>query len=238
MKKFLLFFFAFSSFAYGSSNHAKTCVATTEVDNLCVSIKELKSYYRNYKMEKLAEVGKGNWYFTLADLIDATRSLTFEKILTHEALKSGVEKEPVFKEYEKDIENEYKEIDKYVDKLVSSKKIEKKEAEKLRKKLKRKVYLSFLKKAYVEKMLSDYLKVTTEDIQNFMNAHKGEYGFKKDPKHPDMKVISKKELVEAIREEKKTRAAQEFADWLWEKYKVKIDEQLLRKLDKQLNKGE
>jgi len=237
VRNFLLLLLSFFSFFSGNA-FAKTCVATTEIDNLCVTVKELESYYKSYKKEKLAEVGRGNWYFTLADLIDAAKSLTFEKILTHEALKSGVEKEPFFKKYKKNIEKEYREIDRYVDNLISSKKVGKKEGEKLREKMKRKVYISFLKKAYVEKMLSDYLKVTTEDIQNFMNAHKGEYGFKKDPKHPNMKVISKKELVEAIREEKKTRAAQEFADWLWKRYEVKIDNKLLEKLDKKLNKGE
>ncbi|WP_457569630.1 hypothetical protein [Desulfurobacterium sp.] len=226
----------FSVFILFGNVYAAECVATTKIDNLCVTVPEIKSYYKQYKQQKLAAVGKGNWYFTLADLIEATKDLTFEKILAHEAEKSGVEKTPYFKRYKKDIENEYKEIDNYVNGLLKAKRIKKEEAEKLRKKLKRAVYVRYLKKAYLNMELADYLKVTSDDINNFMEAHKGEYGFKKDPNRPKMKVISKVELVKLIRQEKRTRVAQEFAASLWKRYGVKLNEKLLEKLDKELDK--
>ncbi|WP_456395761.1 hypothetical protein [Desulfurobacterium sp.] len=226
----------FSIFILSGNVYAAECVATTKLDNLCITVSEIKSYYRQYKRRKLATVGKGNWYFTLADLIEATKALTFEKILTHEAKKSGVEKTPYFKRYQRDIENEYKEIDSYVDGLLKDKKIKKEEAEKLRKKLKEAVYIGYLKKAYLNMELADYLKVTSDDISNFMEAHKGEYGFKRDPDRPKMKIISKVELVRLIRQEKRTRVAQEFAVSLWKKYGVKLDKKLLEKLDKELDK--
>ncbi|WP_022847573.1 hypothetical protein [Desulfurobacterium sp. TC5-1] len=234
MKLFLSIIF--SIFVFSGNIYAAECVATTKFDNLCVTVSEIKSYYKKYKEEKLSEVGKGNWYFTLADLIDATKALTFEKILTHEAEKSGVEKTSYFKRYGKDIERKYKEINRYVDGLLKEKKITKQEAEKLRKRLKKAVYLRYLKKAYLNMELADYLKVTSDDIANFMEAHKGEYGFKKDPKHPKMKVISKVELVNLIRKEKRMRVAQEFGESLWKKYGVTLNKKLLEKIDEELDK--
>lgn len=226
----------FSVFILFGNVYAAECVATTKVDNLCVTVPEIKSYYKQYKQQKLAAVGKGNWYFTLADLIEATKDLTFEKILTHEAEKSGVEKTSYFKRYKKDIENEYKEIDSYVSGLLKAKKIKREEAENLKKKLKKATYIRYLKKAYLNMELADYLKITSDDISNFMEAHKGEYGFKKDPNHPKMKVISKVELVKLTRQEKRARVSQEFAVSLWKKYGVKLNEKLLEKLDKELDK--
>jgi len=237
VKKIILSTFFLASTCSFAGTVNKTCVVKTVKDNICITSSDLKAFYEDYKNAKIKEVGKGNWYFTLADLIEATKTFAFEKILVHEALKSGVENKPIFKNYEKEIKKGNEEIDAYVNNLLKSKKITEKQAEILKKKLKRKLFLAYVKKAYLESILADYLKVTSKDIESFMDAHKGKYGFKKDSKHPKMKIVSKKELVEAIREEKRTRAANRFGQWLWNEYGVSLNTDMLKKLDKQLNGG-
>ncbi|WP_457568416.1 hypothetical protein [Desulfurobacterium sp.] len=230
-------FFAvvFSFIVFSGIARCEECVVTTKLDHLCVTVPEVKSYYLRYKKDKLSVAGKGNWYFTLADLIDATKSLAFEKILTHEAEKSGVDRTAYFERYRVELQKNYRQIDRYVKKLVSDGKLSKKEAAVVEGRLRRAIYLRYLKKAYLNMKLADYLKVTSDDIAGFMEAHKGEYGFKKDSKHPDMKVISKVDLVKLIREEKRARVARAFAESLWKKYGVTLNKRLLKELDRELD---
>ncbi len=231
---FILFSLIIISFSQ-SLDYDQNCVAYSKKYNLCITPKEFESYYKNYKKQILSQVGKGNWYFTLADMIQAAKLLAFEKILYKEAKKSGIEKTKYFERYKSKIEKEYKSIDKYVNNLIKQGKISKDEGQILKKNLKERIYNYYLKKAYLEKNLEPYLKVTSEDINNFMLAHKGEYGFKKDPKHPKMKIISKQQLIEIIKTEKAYRVANEFSNYLWNMYNVTINTELLRKLEKKNN---
>jgi len=247
MKLFFLFTltFSFLSFSYANNlaknssinaiSNETTCVAYSNKDKLCLTPQELKAYYKKYKKEILNKVGKGNWYFTLADLIQATKLLMFEKILYNEAKKSNIEKSKYFKKYRPEIEKEYKNIEKKVKDLLKKGKISSDKAKILEKNLKEAVYNFYLKKAYLESQLEPYLKVTTEDIEGFLQAHKGKYGFKKDPKYPKMKVLPKDKLIEMIKKEKIYRVADQFSKHLWDIYNVTINKQLLRKLNKKLN---
>ncbi len=241
----LIFYFLFQS-SYATPSLTKsttinsilnetTCVACTHKDNLCITPKELKVYYKRYKEQVLNEVGEGNWYFTLADLIQATKLLMFEKILYNEAKKSNIEKTKYFEKYKPQIEKEYKDIEKRIKDLVRKGKISKDKAQILEQNLKESVYNFYLKRAYVESQLEPYLKVTTQDIDAFLQAHKGKYGLKKDPKYPNMRVVSKDKLIEIIKAEKVYRVADQFSKYLWNSYNVTINKTLLKQLDKNLN---
>jgi len=242
---FTLMFFFFLQFSYANNltktlsintiSSENTCVAYTNKDNLCLTPQELEAYYKKYKKEILDKVGKGNWYFNLADLIQATKLLMFEKILYNEVKKSNVEKSKYFKKYKSEIEKKYKNIEKKVKDLIQKGKISLDKAKVLEQNLKEAVYNFYLKRAYLESQLEPYLKVTTEDIEGFLQAHKGKYGFKKDPKYPKMKVLPKDKLIEMIKREKIFRVADQFSKYLWNTYNVTINEKLLRKLNKKLN---
>ncbi|ADY73363.1 hypothetical protein Dester_0717 [Desulfurobacterium thermolithotrophum DSM 11699] len=229
LSMFILFFFVGLHNTY-ATNSSSDCVAYTKVDNICITIPEFKSYYKHYKAEIIKEKGKGNWFFTLADKIAATKELMVQKLLLHEAEKNKIETTEYFKKYQEEIKEGIKEIDNYISKLKNEKKLSNKKLEELAKKLKARLINGYKVKAYLEMTLKDAIKVTRDDIDNFMMAHKGKYGFEPDPKNPKLQVIRKKELVEAIREEKRQLAANQLAHYLLDTYKVTINKDLLKKI--------
>ena len=227
-----------TSLAAGNHGKFKNCVAYTEVDNVCATVPEFKFYYQKYKAEVIKEVGKGNWYFNLADEVQASKELMLQKLLLHEANKSHVEKTKWYKNYIPEIKEAEKEIKQWVKKQVKEGKIPLSKAKLVEKRLIEKTVNGYKVKAYLDMMLKDAIKVTREDLESFFSAHKGEYGLSPDPNNPNLKVVDKRQLVEAIREEKKQVAAEQFADYLFKKYKVKVNVELLKKLDKIVNAGQ
>lgn len=237
LRKFLLIFILFFACLHSTyaTSYSSQCVAYTKVDNICITIPEFESYYKHYKIKIINEKGKGNWYFTLADKIAVTKELMIQKLLLHEAEKNKIGTTKYFKKYQEEIEEGIKEIDYYISKLKNKKKLSNKKLEKLDKKLKARLINGYKVKAYLEMTLKDVFKVNEDDIDNFMMAHGGEYGFKPDPKNPKLQIISKKELVKAIREEKRQLAANQLAYYLLDTYKVTINKYLLKKVkDKNL----
>lgn len=214
------------------------CVAYTQLDNVCATVPEFKSYYKKYKAEVIQKVGKGNWYFNLADEVQAAKELMLQKLLLHEAEKNNIEKTKWFKKYLPEIEDAKKEIKNWVKEQVKKGKIPPTQAPLVEKRLIQRAVNGYKVKAYLDMVLKDAIRVTREDIENFFSAHKGEYGLSPDPDKPNLKVINKRDLVEAIREEKKQVAAAQLADYLFKKYKVKVNVELLKKLDKVVNAGQ
>jgi len=217
---------------------ADKCVAYTKVDNICATIPEFKSYYKKYKVRVLQRVGKGNWYFNLADEIEAAKELMLQKLLLHEAEKNNIEKTKWFKNYLPDIQDAKKEVKNWVKQQVKAGKIPPSKAKLVEKRLIERAVNGYKVKAYLDMVLKDAIRVTRDDLENFLSAHKGEYGLTPDPENPTLKVINKRELVEAIRQEKKQVAAAQLADELFKSYGVKINVNLLRKLSKVVNAGQ
>ena len=214
-----------------AANENKSCVAYTKLDNLCITIPEFESYYKKYQQRVLSRVGKGNWYFNLSDEIAASKELLYQKILLHEAEKNKIENTPYYKKYLPEIRKEIKNIESYVQGLKKQGKINDKQARILESKLKERLINGYKEKAYLDMALKDAMKVTTDDINNFMMAHKGEYGFVPDPKNPKLKVIEKRQLVEGIREMKMEIATEQLKNYLTKKYGIVINKELLKELE-------
>lgn len=143
----IFLFLIISTFKVHAVTTPSQCVAYTKVDNVCVTAPEFKAYYKRYEEETIERVGKGNWYFTLADKIQAAKELMVQKLLLHEAEKNKIEKTKYFKNYERDIKSGLKEIDSYIGKLRKGGKLNNRQLEELSKRLKIKLINGYKVKA-------------------------------------------------------------------------------------------
>lgn len=228
---FLLMALLFPLNSFAGTVHNNTCVAYTKLDKICVTVPEFESYYnKKYKPQVIQEKGKGNWYFDLADKILAAKDCMLEKLILHEADKTNIQNSPYFKKYLPNIKLQKSNIEHYVAKVLGSGKIDRKHASIVKTRLIVSLINSYKKKAYIEKTISNSTKVTTDDLGNFIAAHDKDYGFKLDPNNPKLKVINKRQLVKAIRAEKLRNAANRLTYKLFQKYQVRVNRKILKKL--------
>ncbi len=222
MKKrcvFGILFFLLPLFV-GAENGSKHLVVTTS-KGVTICLKEFEAYYKDYR-QRIRSTKSDDWYFNLSDKIAAAKELALQKIILNEAKRNHVEQSAFFRSLKPEMEKAFSELDRQARKEHLS-------ANTIRK-LKEKIRNQYLCKAYLNMEIKPYLQVSDDDVDNFLMAHQGMYALKAKKKDKKVQIIQRETLEELIRNEKRTRIADQLAKQLLNEYQLKIDTTLLRRI--------
>ncbi|MHB2152827.1 hypothetical protein ACX8XN_00325 [Calditrichota bacterium GD2] len=203
-----------------AQNNEQSAVVTTS-KGITISSAEFKAYYEDYK-QKIKNVKSDDWYFNLSDKIAAAKELALQKIILNEAKKNKIEQTEYFRKLKPEMEKAFQEIDQRANR------------EKLSHKtialIKEKIKNGLLCKAYLNKAIEPYIKVTDSDLDNFLMAHQGNYALEPTKENPKAQIIKRDILKQMIQSEKKSRIAEEIAQNLLKEYDVKINKNVLKNI--------
>ncbi|OCC15124.1 hypothetical protein DBT_1610 [Dissulfuribacter thermophilus] len=205
----------------GNNNKDEEYVVTTS-KGVRLTVDEFKPYYEKYKKRVISEKGK-EWYFNLSDKIIAAKELVLQKIILNEAKREKIEETQYFKKYRVEMEEKYQQVEK----IAKDEKI----PIEIIKLMKERIKNGYLVKAYLNKEIGPYLSVSDDDVDNFLMFHKGKYVLKPDKNNPKARVIHREALVRFIQQEKREEVANQLAKQLFKSYQVKVNSNLLIKIN-------